>query len=180
MKSTTSLVPLTKLKPNPDNPRVLKDDKFQKLVASLETFPNMLELRPIVVDETWTVLGGNMRLRALQHLKVKEVPVTQVEGLTQEQKKEFIIKDNANFGEWDWEVLANEWDAAQLEDWGLDVWVPSEEPDLDKFFETVDEEKEGRFRLVLDYTEADYHTVIELFNNHTGSREDVVLRLLQG
>jgi hypothetical protein len=129
MKSTTSRVPLTKLKPNQDNPRVLKDDKFQKLVASLETFPDMLELRPIVVDENWTVLGGNMRLRALQHLKVKEVPVTQVDGLTPEQKREFIIKDNASFGEWDWDILANEWDPEQLTAWGLDVWLPEPEPE---------------------------------------------------
>ena len=129
MKSITSRVPLAKIQANPDNPRVLKDDKFQKLVASLETFPDMLELRPIVVDETWTVLGGNMRLRALQHLKVKEVPVTQVEGLTPEQKREFIIKDNASFGEWDWDVLANEWDPEQLTAWGLDVWLPEAEPE---------------------------------------------------
>lgn len=132
MKSITSLVPLAKIKANPDNPRVMKDDKFQKLVASLETFPDMLELRPIVVDETWTVLGGNMRLRALQHLKAKEVPVTQVEGLTPEQKREFIIKDNASFGEWDWDVLANEWDANQLKDWGLDVPLISETEKLSK------------------------------------------------
>ena len=129
MKSITSRVRLAKIKANPDNASVLKDDKFQKLVASLETFPDMLELRPIVVDETWTVLGGNMRLRALQHLKVKEVPVTQVEGLTPEQKREFIIKDNASFGEWDWDVLANEWDPEQLTAWGLDVWLPEAEPE---------------------------------------------------
>lgn len=108
-----------KIKPNPDNPRVLKDDKFQKLKKSIDEFPQMMELRPIVVDENMMILGGNMRYRACQDLKLKEVPVVKAEKLTEEQKKEFIIKDNVGFGEWDWDLLANEWDIP--DEWGLDV-----------------------------------------------------------
>lgn len=140
MKYTTSLVPLSKLKPNPNNPRVLKDQKFKQLVKSLEALPSMLDVRPIVVDENWTVLGGNMRLRALQELKVAKVPVTQVTDWTEDQKREFIIKDNLAFGEWDWDVLANEWDATQLEDWGLDVWIAPEEPTAE---DLIGEEKDN-------------------------------------
>jgi DNA modification methylase len=109
------------IKPNPDNPRVIKDEKFKKLVASIRDFPEMLELRPIVIDETNTVLGGNMRLRALQELGYKEVPVIFAKDLTEEQKKEFIIKDNIGYGEWDWDSLANDWDTVKLEEWGLDI-----------------------------------------------------------
>lgn len=138
MKYTTSLAPLSKLKPNLNNPRVLKDQKFKQLVKSLEALPSMLDVRPIVVDENWTVLGGNMRLRALQELKVAKVPVTQVTDWTEDQKKEFIIKDNLAFGEWDWDVLANEWDQQDLTDWGLDIPVMTETERLSKLeFENI-------------------------------------------
>jgi len=171
---------LSQVRPNPDNPRSITEEKFRLLVKSVKEAPWMLPIRPLVVDETNTVLGGNMRLRALQEAGVKEVPVYKVTGLTDEQKREFVIKDNVGFGQWDYDVLANEWPTDLLNEWGMDLWDPSEEPDLDEFFETVDDEKEGKFRVVLDYTEADYNTVVELFKNHDGSREDVVLRLLQG
>lgn len=142
MRSITTRVPLSQIRPNEDNPRLIKEEKFKKLVKSLREFPEMIELRPIVVDEGWTVLGGNMRLRALQELKVQEAPVTQVEGLTPEQKREFIIKDNASFGDWDWDILANQWDAELLPDWGLDVWIPDLDPDqLGEGFSLADGEK---------------------------------------
>ena len=117
---------LDKIKANPDNPRVIRDEKFQKLVKSIRDFPEMMYKRPIVVDETMTVLGGNMRLRALQHIYGKggDIPdawVTVAEGWTEEQKREFVIKDNAAFGEWDWDALANEWGTDDLADWGVDV-----------------------------------------------------------
>lgn len=115
------LLPIKKIVANPNNPRVIKDDKFKKLVQSIKDFPKMLELRPIVIDEDNVVLGGNMRLRALQELGIKEVPVLYANDLTEEQKKEFIIKDNVGFGEWEWEQLANEWDVEKLSEWGLDV-----------------------------------------------------------
>ena len=119
MKTTT--VPIGDIKPNPDNPRHIKDDKFKKLVTSIKDFPQMLELRPIVVDSDGIILGGNMRLKACQAAGLKEVPVIYADQLTEDQKREFIIKDNVGFGEWDWDVLANEWDEVVLDSWGLDV-----------------------------------------------------------
>jgi len=106
---------------NPHNPRIIKDDKFKGLVESLKGFPEMLEKRPIVVDETMMVLGGNMRLKACKDAGIKKTWVDVAEGWTEEQKKEFIVKDNVGFGEWDWDTLANDWDAEKLEDWGLDI-----------------------------------------------------------
>ena len=112
---------ISNINPNHNNPRIIKDDKFKKLVQSIKDFPEMLQLRPIVIDETNTVLGGNMRLKALQELGYKDVPVIYAKDLTEEQKKEFIIKDNVGYGEWDWNLIANEWDAEQITDWGLDI-----------------------------------------------------------
>lgn len=119
---------LTALKANPTNPRIIKDDKFKKLVESLRGFPEMMEKRPMVcvtdVDGKLFPLGGNMRLRAIQELGMKDIPdtwVTLADDWTEEKRKEFTIKDNASFGEWDWDSLANDWDAQQLSDWGIDV-----------------------------------------------------------
>jgi len=119
-------VKISKVKGNPNNPRIIKNDKFKKLVKSIKEFPEMLKLRPIVVDEDMIVLGGNMRLKASKEAGLSEVWIDIAEGLTEEQKKEFIVKDNVGFGEWEWDLLANEWDSVQLADWGLDVW---ENPD---------------------------------------------------
>jgi hypothetical protein len=118
---------INKLKPNKDNPRIIKDDKFKKLVKSIKDFPEMLELRPIVVDEDMTILGGNMRYKACIEAGLKEVYIKIAEGLTEEQKQEFIIKDNVGFGEWEWDILANEWDSTKLTEWGLDVWENKDE-----------------------------------------------------
>jgi hypothetical protein len=115
-------VKISEIKTNPKNPRLIKDDKFKKLVKSIQEFPQMLELRPIVVDENNIVLGGNMRLKACIEVGLKEVYIVQAADLTEEQKNQFIVKDNVGFGEWDWDVLANEWEAVKLEEWGLDVW----------------------------------------------------------
>jgi len=115
---------LSKLKGNPSNPRIIKDDKFKKLVKSINDFPKMMALRPIVVDENFIVQGGNMRLKALQEIGFKDIPdewVKQVKDLSEDEKKQFIIKDNVGFGEWDWDDLANNWDAEQLTEWGLDI-----------------------------------------------------------
>ena len=121
------------IKPNPSNPRVIRDDKFQKLVKSILEFPQMLEIRPIVVNDDMIVLGGNMRLRACTEAGLKEVPIIKASDLTPEQQAEFIIKDNVGFGEWNWEMLANEWDTEQLEQWGVDV--PGFDLDADKLGE---------------------------------------------
>jgi DNA modification methylase len=112
---------VSEVKANPNNPRVIKDDKFKKLVKSIQDFPEMLELRPIVVNSDCIVLGGNMRLKACKEAGLKEVPVIKAEELTEDQQKEFIIKDNVGFGEWDWQDLASNWDAEELTEWGLDL-----------------------------------------------------------
>ena len=122
-------VKITEIKTNPKNPRLIKDDKFRKLVKSIEDFPQMLELRPIVVDENNIVLGGNMRLKACKEAGLKEVYIVRAENLTEQQKDEFIVKDNVGFGEWDWDMLANEWDAELLNDWGL--FVPEMPTEVD-------------------------------------------------
>ena len=114
-------VEIKKVIPNPSNPRIIKDDKFKKLVKSIKEFPEMLELRPIVVDSNMVVLGGNMRLKACISAGLVEVPIIIADQLTDEQKAEFIIKDNVGFGEWDWDLLANEWDIDALQDWGLEL-----------------------------------------------------------
>jgi len=136
-------VDINQIKENPSNPRYIKGDKFRKLIKSLKEFPEMLEKRPIVVDEAMVVLGGNMRLKACREAGIKEVHINIAKGWTEEQKKEFIIKDNASFGEWDWDVLANEWDEDQLIDWGLDVPVLNEKADIEEpeieFSEYLDE-----------------------------------------
>ena len=117
----TEVVKISKIKKNPNNPRLVKDDKFKKLVQSIKDFPEMLKIRPIVVNEDMVVLGGNMRLRACKDAGLKDVPIIQASELTEKQQREFIIKDNVGFGEWDWDMIANEWDAEQLDDWGLDM-----------------------------------------------------------
>jgi len=104
------LTKISAIKRNPNNPRILKDDKFAKLTQSIKDFPQMLDIRPIVVNDDMIVLGGNMRLKACKEAGLKEVPVIKVNDLTEEQQREFIIKDNVGFGEWDWDLLANEWD----------------------------------------------------------------------
>jgi hypothetical protein len=119
------------IKPNPNNPRIIKDDKFKKLVQSIKDFPQMLELRPIVIDENNIVLGGNMRLKACQELGLKDVPTIYAKDLTEDQKKEFIIKDNVGFGEWNWDDLANDWDEELLVEWGLDLPIDTKIDELE-------------------------------------------------
>ena len=114
-------VDIKQVRSNPDNPRFIKGNKFDKLVKSIKEFPQMLDLRPIVVNQDMIVLGGNMRLKACEEAGLKEVPIIFADNLTPEQEKEFIIKDNSSFGEWDWDLLANEWETDQLADWGLDI-----------------------------------------------------------
>jgi DNA modification methylase len=117
---SVTTVKISDVKSNPNNPRLIKDDKFAKLVQSLKEFPEMAKVRPIVVNQDFVVLGGNMRLKAMKEAGWKEVPVEVVDW-SEEKQREFIIKDNVGFGEWEWDMLANEWDAGELEKWGLDV-----------------------------------------------------------
>lgn len=120
-KYNLKFVKASDIKPNPDNPRIIKDDKFKQLVKSIQEFPNMLQLRPLVLNAEGVVLGGNMRLRACIDAKVKDIPVVYAHDLTEEQQREFIIKDNVGYGEWDWDALANNWDTEELVEWGLDL-----------------------------------------------------------
>lgn len=127
------------IKVNPKNPRIIKDARFQKLVKSIEEFPEMMRLRPIVVDNGGMILGGNMRYKAIQHLGYKDIPdewVKRADELTDEQKKRFIIADNAPYGDWDWDLLANEWDLQKIEEWGIEPpedFGPKEEAQEDDY-----------------------------------------------
>jgi len=135
-------VKISKVKNNPNNPRLIKDEKFKKLVASISSFPEMLEKRPIVVDEDFMVLGGNMRLKASTEAGLKEVWIDVAEGWTEKQKAEFIIKDNVGFGDWDWDSLANEWNSAELEEWGVDSWKNIDDMETSDDFSLPDGDKE--------------------------------------
>lgn len=122
---------LSEIRANPNNPRLIKDEKFAKLVESIRTFPEMLKLRPIVVNDDNIVLGGNMRLKACKEAGLKTVPVIKASELTEEQQREFIIKDNVGFGEWDWDMLGNGWDAEKLQEWGLDLQINEDADNAD-------------------------------------------------
>ncbi len=149
----TEKIKLSKIKRNPDNPRLIKDNKFHKLVKSIKEFPEMLEIRPIVVNEEMIVLGGNMRLKACQEAGLKEIPVIQANELSAEQQREFIVKDNVGFGEWDWDMIANEWDAEKTDEWGLDL--PFSEEDIIEINNPFNEETENKFATELD-SESNY------------------------
>jgi ParB-like chromosome segregation protein Spo0J len=144
------IIKLSKLKRNPANPRILKDDKFAKLTQSIKDFPQMLEIRPIVVNDDMVVLGGNMRLKACKEAGLKEVPVIKVNDLTEEQQREFIIKDNVGFGEWDWDLLANDWEIELLKDWGLDI--PIEDDDEEKEIDDLSDDIGLSLRLEIEFT----------------------------
>lgn len=142
------VVKIKEVKSNPNNPRFIKDSKFEKLVKSIKEFPQMLMLRPIIVNNDMMVLGGNMRLKACIEAGMKEIPIMIANNLTEEQEQEFIIKDNVGFGEWDWDMLANTWDNVILEDWGMDIFSK----DLFDIDDTKEEEREPRA------TDDDYST----------------------
>lgn len=137
-------VKISKVKSNPDNPRIIKDDKFQKLVQSIKEFPEMLRIRPIVVNHELVVLGGNMRLKACKDAGMKDIWIIQASDLTEEQQKQFVIKDNVGFGEWNWDILANEWDSQVLEEWGLDVWVNQDDIKIDNVDTEVEPDNSPR------------------------------------
>jgi hypothetical protein len=133
-------VKITEVISNPNNPRLIKDDKFKKLVKSIQDFPDMLNVRPIVVNKDMVVLGGNMRLKAIKEAGIKEINIEIVDW-SEDKQKEFIIKDNASFGEWDWSDLANNWDSEELTDWGVDIIGFSNVEDLGEGFTLPDGDK---------------------------------------
>lgn len=171
-------VKLSKIKSNPDNPRIIKDDKFFMLVKSIKDFPQMLDIRPIVVNKDMMVLGGNMRLKACIESGMSEVPVIVADNLTEEQQKEFLIKDNVSGGQFDWDALANTWDSELLLEWGLEVFKPTDEINLNEFFEDNNETKEVKNKIVLEYSDEDFELVSDAFKRHTGSKEQIVFKLL--
>ena len=140
---------LSQIKPNPSNPRVIKDDKFKKLVKSITDFPKMLELRPMIVNDDMILLGGNMRLKALQHIGYTEIPdewVRKASDLTPEEQRQFIIKDNVGYGEWDWDMLANDFEIDELGEWGLDV--PNIEDDYKEASQEVTDDVQDDLSLI--------------------------------
>ena len=153
-------VPIGTIKSNPNNPRVIKDDKFKKLVQSIKDLPEMAEVRPIVVNTDMVVLGGNMRLKAMKEAGWKEAPVEIVDW-DEEKQRQFIIKDNVGFGEWDWEMLANEWDAEQLDDWGLTLPIFDTEPSGDELIGD-DKNKPATMKITFDSPEQLQQAEIEI------------------
>jgi len=158
---------------NENNPRFIRDAKFEKLVNSIKQFPKMLEIRPIVVNDDMVVLGGNMRLKACEEAGLKEVYIIKASELTPEEQNEFIIKDNVSFGEWDFNLLANNFEAPKLEEWGLDI--PNVDTgDFEKFFEDADDSKENnKFKIILEYTEEDYNSITEALKKHGETKENI-------
>ena len=177
-------VNISEVKPNPNNPRIIKDAKFKKLVTSIKEFPDMLNKRPLIVftdvDGKYCVLGGNMRLKALNELKYTEIPVIIADEWTEEQKAEFLIKDNVGFGEWDWDQLANEWDAEKLDDWGLNIPnYETNEVDYSGKNEEIDIDLlDSEMILKLKYTEDDYNLVREQLSKIASTPEQAIWKLL--
>ena len=188
-------VKINAIKTNPKNPRLIKDDKFKKLVKSIQEFPQMLELRPIVVDENNIILGGNMRYKACIEAGLKEVYILKAEDLTEQQKDEFIVKDNVGFGEWDWDILANEWDTDKLQDWGLDLPVyfnDSDElgtdfnlPEGDKApfqqmtFTLADEQAEQIKNAITDIKQTEEYKYCETLGNENTNGNALYLIIMQ-
>ena len=138
----------------------------------------MLKIRPIVVNKDFTILGGNMRYQAAKEAGLEDVWITKVD-LTEDQQKEFIIKDNIGFGEWDWDLLANDWDNKLLNDWGLDVWQPTTAEDLEDFFEESEEEEGSTTkRIVLEYDEDKYNEIQKVLETAKMTPEDIFLQKL--
>lgn len=189
---------LKDIKANPNNPRVIRDEKFEKLKNSIKEFPKMMKLRPMVINGDNVVLGGNMRLRALKDLGYKEIPdewVKRADELTEDEQRRFIIADNVGFGEHDWEMLANEWDVQELEDWGLDVVgfdANADEfgedfnlPDGDKepfqqmTFTLADEQAEQIKNAIADIKQTEEYKYAETMGNENSNGNALYLIIMQ-
>ena len=169
---------INEIKPNPNNPRIIKDHKFKQLVKSIQDFPQMLELRPIVIDENNMVLGGNMRLKACIEAGITDVPVIHANNLSEEKKKEFIVKDNVGYGEWDWDDLANNWDVEELTQWGLDIPNFDTEGFSDKNKELSLDDVTDSMTITLKYTEDEYHIVKDALLKLASTPEQAIWKLL--
>jgi ParB-like chromosome segregation protein Spo0J len=189
------LVNIQEIKNNENNPRIIKDYKFKQLVKSIKEFPEMLKLRPIVVNSEMIVLGGNMRLKACKEARLKEVWVLKADELTEQQQREFIVKDNVGFGEWDWDVLANEWNNQQLEDWGMEVvGFDVDEDDLSDSFSLPDGDKapfqqqtytladaqaEQIKNAIADVKKTEEYKYVETFGNENSNGNALYLIIMQ-
>jgi len=166
---TPTRVKITEIKVNPSNPRTIKDEKFKKLVKSIQDFPEMSEIRPIVVNRDMVILGGNMRFKAMKEAGWKDVPVIVADNLTPEQEREFLIKDNTSGGEWDWELIAQDWDASQLEEWGMELPKFAEEPDYsilddEDLSDQLNDMAEGvKKSIQIEFEQGDYEIAYKLF-----------------
>ena len=194
LKLITKVLKLSKVKPNPDNPRFIRDKEYNKLVNSITKSSWMLFLRPIIVNDDMTVLGGNMRLRACKEAGLKEVPVIQASNLSENQQREFIVKDNVGFGEWDWDMLANEWDSTDLDNWGLDSWqnmddietsnefsLPSgdKEPFQQMTFTLADEQADQIKNAIADVKLTDEYKYSETMGNENSNGNALYLIIMQ-
>jgi len=188
----TKLIPISAIEGNkgqidglPKNPRLIKDAKFEKLKKSIEDNPEMLGARELIVypyNDNFVIIGGNMRYTACKELGYKELPCKVLPvDYSAEQLRAITIKDNVAFGENDWEFLANEWDVVELEEWGLQMptYLTDNEIDLESFFEESNQEdKEQIFKIILEYTEEDYNSVLDALKKYSGSKENIIANLL--
>lgn len=180
MKKITK-VKTVSIKPNPSNPRTIDPQRLSKLIESLKEFPEMLETRPIVVNSDQIILGGNMRHRAALEAGIEEIPVIVTDDWSSEKEREFIIKDNVGFGDWDWDLIQADWDEDELEEWGVSVPNIKGDTDLEGLFDEPDDDDDDddkQFTIVLEYSEEDYEKVKEAFDSMSGSKEDIVAKLL--
>jgi hypothetical protein len=191
----TETVKISKVKANPNNPRLIKDDKFKKLVQSIRDFPKMLEIRPIVVNDDMVVLGGNMRLKACKEAGLTEIPIIKASDLTDAEQREFIIKDNVGFGEWEWEMIAMDWDLDELNEWGLDT--PGFDVDSDGYgedfslpegdkapyqqmtFTLADEQAEHLKQALADIKQTEEYKYCETFGNDNSNGNALYLLVSQ-
>lgn len=171
------LVPISTVNPNHDNPRIIRDEKYKQLVKSLQEFPEMAKVRPIVVNKDMIVLGGNMRLKAMAEAGWKQVPIEVVDW-SEEKQKEFIIKDNVGYGEWSWDILANEWDSIKLTEWGLDVPIISETNYSDKNKEIDVDSFLDEMILKLKYSEENYLQIKKQLAEIAETPEQALWKLL--
>lgn len=186
----TEKININKIKLNPNNPRLIKDDKFAKLVQSIKDFPEMLEIRPIVVNDDMIILGGNMRFKACKEAGLTEIPIIKASGLSTEKQREFLIKDNVSGGEWDWELL-QEWDSLELESWGLDLIAFEDNLTNNEYYEGLDQmSKLDKFldseikRMFLVFEKDTFEKVVIWFNElqekfEVENHSQVILKIME-
>jgi len=184
-------IKITELKENPENPRVIKDEKFKKLVKSIKGFPKMLEIRPIIVDENYIILGGNQRFKACKEAGLTDVPIINVSSLTEKEKKEFIVKDNTSSGDWDWSTLMEGWEEEDLTDWGVTMPLWNDDMTNNETYEGLDAlSKLDKFmnaevkRMFLVYDNETFGRVINWFNQlqkkyDVDDNNQVILKLME-